>query len=197
MKNTTTKQLAIAIALLTPNIASAQFGGVVEGDFAIYDVSGAYSYGGQFGVSHLTEHGTHYLLGSAFYLEQDDTQSFFSEGFDVDSVGFGLAYRYGFSFFKDFEPYIEYGWNNISASYNTTDALGNPSKLEPDNSGDYLAVGILYRLWEDLHLKAEIGCYGLLGDQDIETPTTDSLGNRVLLRDTINLSGSIGLSFKF
>lgn len=197
MKNTTTKQLAIAIALLTPNIASAQFGGVVEGDFAIYDVSGAYSYGGQFGVSHLTEHGTHYLLGSAFYLEQDDTQSSSSEGFDVDSVGFGLAYRYGFSFFKDFEPYIEYGWNNISASYNTTDALGNPSKLEPDNSGDYLAVGILYRLWEDLHLKAEIGCYGLLGDQDIETPTTDSLGNRVLLRDTINLSGSIGLSFKF
>ncbi len=197
MKNTNTKQLAIAIALLTPNISSAQFGGVIEGDFAIYDVSGAYSYGNQFGVSYRTAHGMHYLLGSTFYLEQDDTQSATSEGFEADSVGFGLAYRYGFSFFKDFEPYIEYGWNNISASYNTTDALGNPSKLEPDNSGDCLSVGILYRLWEDLHLKAEIGCYGLLSDQFIETPTTDSLGNRLLLRDTVNLSGSIGLSFKF
>lgn len=197
MKNKTTKNLAITIALLTSNIAAAEFGGVIEGDFAIYDVSGAYSNGGQFGVSYRTEHGMHYLLGSAFYLEQDDTRSSFSEGFDVDSVGFGLAYRYGFSFFKDFEPYIEYGWNDIVASYNTTDALGNPLKLEPDNSGDYLAVGMLYRLWEDLHLKAEIGYYGLLSDQDIETPTTDSLGNRALLRDTINLSGSIGLLFKF
>jgi len=202
IKKTLLRLLAIAGFVLTSPIANADIGGVIEGDFSIYDVSGVYSYGGTFGISYQSEYGTHYLLGSAFYLEQDDRRGQFGGllgggGFDVNSVGFGLAYRYGFSFFENFEPYIEYGWNNISASYNTIDVLGNPVTFEPDSSGDYLAVGILYRFWEDLHLKAEIGYYGLLSDQTIDTPATDAFGNPMVLRETIHLSGTIGISFKF
>lgn len=197
MKKTTIKQLVLSFLILTPNAASAQIGGVVEGDYSVYDVSGAYSYGQQFGISYKTDYGIHYLLGSALYLEQDDTSITSTTSFDVDSVGFGLAYRYGFSVSEHFEPYIEYGWNTISASYDTQDALGNQLKLESDDSGDYLAVGILYRLWKDLHLKAEIGYYGLFSSQDATTPFVDALGNPRLSNDTIHLSSSIGISFKF
>jgi hypothetical protein len=196
IQKTPLKQLVIAVLGLTPAIANADIGGVIEGDFSIYDVSGAYSYGGQFGLSYQSDFGTHYLLGGTFFLEQGDSPNAFGGSFDMDSVGFGLAYRYGFSF-KDFEPYIEYGWNNISASYDSTDVFGNPTELESDNSGDYLAVGILYRLRKDLHLKAEIGVFGLLCDQVIDVPRVDIFGNTRFMQDTVHMSGSIGISFKF
>ncbi len=142
MKKTPLKQPVIAVLGFTLTIANADIGGVIEGDFSIYDVSGAYSYGGQFGLSYQSDYGTHYLLGGAFYLEQDDSPNPFGGSFDVDSVGFGLAYRYGFSYFKDFEPYLEYGWNHISASYNSTDIFGNPTNLESDNNSVYAERGI-------------------------------------------------------
>jgi hypothetical protein len=58
-------------------------------------------------------------------------------------------------------------------------------------------VGILYRLRKDLHLKAEIGYYGLSSGQVIDEPTVDVFGNTRFKQDTIRLSGSIGISFKF
>lgn len=197
MKTNIQKQIILAALALTPLVATADIGGIIEGDFSIYDVSGAYSQGGQFGISYASEHGTHYLLGGAFFLEQEDSQSPFGGDFDVESAGFGIAYRYEFTSFQDWSPYVEYGWNTISASYNTTDGLGFPMKLESDNSGDYLAVGILYRLWGDLYLKTEIGYYGLLSEQRIDTPIEDALGNPKFAGDTVQFSGSIGISLKF
>jgi Outer membrane protein beta-barrel domain len=193
----TFNHLVLSLMIFTPVVATAQIGGVIEGDLSVYDVSGAYSLGQQLGFSYKTEYGTHYLLGSAMYLEQDDSAKILGSSIDVDSVGFGLAYRYGFAVSENFEPYIEYGWNRISGSYDMQDALGNTVNFDSVSRGDYLAVGILYQLWKDLHLKAEIGYQGLLRNQSISTPSVDALGNPRLLQDTINLSSSIGITFKF
>lgn len=207
MNKTVRKYSIILTSFLSPTIAKAEFGAILETDSGVYDVGGAYSYGGQFGFSYENDSGTHYILGSAFQIEQDDSSNndpFGGLGFgttpqfdDNSTTGFGIAYRYGASFWEKFEPYVEYGWNDFSASYSGINALGQSVTIDADNSGDYLALGALFQLWKNLYLNAEVSYYGILDDSFLGTPTTDALGNLKLNRDTLGLSGKIGLSLKF
>lgn len=85
----------------------------------------------------------------------------------------------------------------MSSSFKGTDVLGNPQRFEFDDTGDYLALGILYKLWGSVNLKAEISYRGLLSDQVIETYQFDAVGNFISNEDSLGLAASIGFSLKF
>lgn len=198
------KTLALGgISFLTPVCSLAEVGGILEAGYTIYDNSDVDSYGGQFGLSHLADNGAHYLLVSFFEMNKEATHGGGLGGLgpaqnqDIDLTGFGLNYRYGLSFFEDFEPYLEYGWKNISKTFNTMDILGNPKQLEVNNYSDHLAVGVMYRVWENLNLNAKISYQGVFSDLIIGTPSSDILGNSILLYDDLNISASISVSIKF
>jgi len=182
----------------------AQLGGLIGGEFTLTNISGTYATGGELGLSYATDYGTHYLIGSAFYLEQDDVDEVRTgfgfgdvDAIGVDATGFGVSYRYGFSFFERFEPFIEYGWDFLSSSFDTTDALGNSVNIDGDSSGDHLTVGIIYQLHKDVYLKGSFSFHGITTDLSTTTPGGDALGNLFGDRERLQTSASLGITLKF
>ena len=200
------QQLLPALAslfLLAPLSAEVgDFGGTIELGAGIFDSDATPYYGGSIGLSYESSLGRHYLMLGGGFATQDDS-SFSQGGFNqrigtTDDVSlFNVGYRHGFVLSEKFEPYLEVGYGRASSDIGATDAFGNPVNFDRVSNHFYAAVGISYRLYENLHITGSVTYLALDNDTPFGEVRSDAFGNAIFQDKDINFLARLGLSYRF
>lgn len=197
--------ISTIVGLSLSSVAQADlenWGGVIELDYGLLDVSDHEMLGFGGGIRYETETASHTFVFSARNLSRPSSPNPFG-GLGTtlpnpDIKMFALDYRYGFKVSEKFEPYLKIGFGTADWGTSAMDALGNPVMIARDSSFFSLGAGILYRIHKDLHLKAEMNYMSFSNSALFSTPTSDAFGNPVsVVIGEPDLMFNIGLSMKF